>query len=274
MAMESPPSLFSPFFFFFFSSFSFSSSFSSIFFIFLLFSSFSSLSFHFSFLSFFSFAGPGNCGPAQGPDYKTWIDALSFEVGAYELAYMKHLFTSLPWWTLAPNASAITWDEQAPSDETAPGQKTAPDGSIILAYLPVTHNASLPPQCGGSGGGYTGVVHLSPARAYSAQWFSPTTGSYTPISARIAGQATWTSPLQPNASIDWVLLVSDIGPASAAEQAAIAGEAQSWISNVQSTGRIRQEASLLGCNVSVGPHAITVTSLGRFFLPGEMDQKK
>jgi hypothetical protein len=146
--------------------------------------------------------------------YYTWDQTLSFPVGGHQLPAMASLFRSLPWHTLAPSATAISWAPPAPNGTQRPYQKADPAGDYILAYLPQAngdpHSAEGPPgtppvgcrplpgPSGGGGGGGTGVGQyggtvraINAQAAHTASWFNPRTGAKTLIAALPKGRATW-----------------------------------------------------------------------------------
>lgn len=128
-----------------------------------------------------------------------WYDGL-FLPGAAQMGYLKSFFTSLPWWTLAPAPTAITWAASAPTDTQSAFASTDPSHSVTVVYYP--HRVD-------GGGPYTGTLtDLTPGR-YAMKWYNPRTGSYTPAgSVTVTGsQGTAQLPPQPTATDDWVLLV-------------------------------------------------------------------
>ncbi|HEX7781570.1 MAG TPA: DUF4038 domain-containing protein [Sphingobium sp.] len=131
-----------------------------------------------------------NCG--AGKDGYTWREALEFPIGNRQLGFMKAFWTALPWWTLRPDADAISWQD-APTDTQRPYQKADPARNIIVAYLP-----SAPKV-------YSGVVHM--AGQPTGKWFDPRTGSYQAAQLHESGAGNWTVAPAPSTQ-DWVLLVS------------------------------------------------------------------
>jgi hypothetical protein len=159
-------------------------------------------------------------GPLGASSYRTWYDGLMMPVGSVHLPHMATFFRALPWWELAPNATAIQWGRDHPSNSQRPAQKVSPDLSVVVAYLP--HSSAAPPPPPGPpgpaplpvvcrGGGHSGDTSatLNPALSYTAKWFDPRTGEYTsPKGAQpVVGATAWAVPTVPDISEDWVLLL-------------------------------------------------------------------
>ena len=214
-----------------------------------------------------------NCGANGSPSYYVWYQTLNFTVGAYHMPIMKRVFTSLPWWTLAPDGSAVAWSKTAPSgqDTQKPYQKASTDRTTVLAYLPRS-------DCGTYNGTFTG---LSSSIWYRIRWVSPRNGSETVIYSRVKGPAV---PIPPAPSQDDWVLIADAAPESAAAakeirpapdalrepraefQASVkerqeAGSLTSFVTKVASLGTERSGAST-GMNITVGPAPVTVAALG------------
>ena len=142
----------------------------------------------------------GNCG--SGSDARAWNVAIDFSVGE-EMSYMAQFWTSLNWWTLSPDASAIRWIS-APSDTQRPFQKS--DGSnrtLLVAYLPLQSAGSL----------YTGVAQNLPLEnLYRSRWFNPRDGTFTLIRDHWSPSSTgeYVIPNQPSADEDWILFVERV----------------------------------------------------------------
>jgi hypothetical protein len=200
-----------------------------------------------------------NCGNGDGSVGRAWFQTLDFEVGGFQMTYMKNFFTSIEWWTLAPNGSAITWSG-APTNSQKPYQKVSADRKYSVAYLP-QHSST-----------YSGTMNgLTSSRTYRARWFNPRSGAYTTISTNITGSTTWAIPNQPDTN-DWVLLVDDVTgtpiptptPTATPDPNNI-----SLVTNISSFGTIRNNTGVfIGMKLTVGSNPITVKQLGRYFLTG------
>lgn len=232
----------------------------------------------------------GNCGRVGDPAYRTWYQGLLMPVGSVHLSHMASFFRSLPWWELAPNATAIDWGREHPSDSQRPYQKSTANLSVIVAYLP--HNSATPPpppppgppappvHCrnGPTPGAEGSAAVLNPSLAYTAQWFDPRTGAYSLCPAQpAAGAHSWKVPAVPDRSEDWVLLLEgkprtlqqpdERALGSLTEMAADL----SWVTSVKASGTPRRVASQVGCEITVGTQTLHVTALGRFVAPGDVN---
>eukprot|EP00054_Salpingoeca_dolichothecata_P014062 m.78842 g.78842 ORF g.78842 m.78842 type:complete len:519 (+) comp20802_c0_seq1:216-1772(+) len=158
-----------------------------------------------------------NCG--QPPDSRAWYQTISFEFGSKEIFFLKQFFQSLVWWDLEPDPQAIAWRSPAPTNSQRPFQKANSNRTVVVAYLPQVQSSSAgskeqttaqlqdPEQQTTAAAAYQGVLQsLNPSLRYMARWFSPRSGEFTTISSNITGATSWQTPLQPNASVDWVLL--------------------------------------------------------------------
>eukprot|EP00039_Didymoeca_costata_P032356 m.37506 g.37506 ORF g.37506 m.37506 type:complete len:741 (+) comp9320_c0_seq4:164-2386(+) len=213
----------------------------------------------------------GNCGTNGSPNFKTWYQALDFEVGGYQLSYMAKFFRQIQWWELIPDATAITWDNHAPQDTQFPVQKATLNRSTIVAYLP--QYSANPATCACvEGNQTTGVVQgLQSSSKYSAMWFNPRTGESQTISNFITPEAngTWQLPPKPSEALDYVFLMQEVGRGPMFQPiVSHPKDVLSWIKTVDVKGRSRQVSSQVGCKLRSTGDFITVHSLGRWFLHG------
>ncbi|THF80754.1 apiosidase-like domain-containing protein [Cohnella fermenti] len=143
-----------------------------------------------------------------------WYVAIRKEAGE-QMRYLRDFFTSLPWWTLAPDAEAIEWDgAPALTSAAAPYQLSDPAGDLVVAYLP------------SNGGTYSGTAkQLNPAWIYKAEWYNPRTGQYSTIASGFApdNDGEWAIPSKPTASEDWALLIRSISNAPAQPTVSLPG---------------------------------------------------
>lgn len=209
----------------------------------------------------------GNCGQNGSPSYYVWYQTLNFTVGSQQMPLMKQILTSLPWWTLAPNASVIQWASQAPQDSQKPYQKAAPDASLVLAYLPQSNCQT-----------YNGTLQqLQRGVGYRVQWINPRNGSRLSLYEAAPGP-TIPFPPAPDRN-DWVLLAEAQAGLRADELEVVQVMARwrqqldevrqrSWLSSgislvtkINSLGSLRQGTGI-GMNLTVGDQAITVEALG------------
>jgi len=124
-------------------------------------------------------------------------------IGSVELGYVRRLFTQLPWYTLVPDQahSVVTVGFGTPStdDVNESDYVTAartPDGTLIVAYLPVHHVVTIDmSQLSGVG---------------RASWYDPTQGTFRGIANGLpnGGVREFEPPgKNGDGDDDWVLLL-------------------------------------------------------------------
>jgi hypothetical protein len=129
--------------------------------------------------------------PTDHPDTgvaKTWREALSFP-GSTQMKYLEEFFTSVPWWTLQPDANLLA--EQPGGDDPAryvSGSRSE-NRDLAVVYLPV--------------GGTVKIREGALKDGLKAKWFDPRTGRRTP--AQSSAQRSFQAPDQQ----DWVLLLTN-----------------------------------------------------------------
>lgn len=231
-----------------------------------------------------------NCGPVGSDEYRIWNETLKFPVGGIQLSHMAKFFTSLPWWTLEPDFSAITWTNQitfpytVQDDTQRPFQKANSNRDIIVAYLPQSLRPSI---CGGNTTLFRGVVQsLNISACYHIQWFDPIKGTYIFI-ANITGVTSWTIPPPPLSNSiddiatkgqDWVFLlkmvksVSSLCSNSAVQKnkPEMMALDSSFILHINSLGRQRGGATTTGMEIMIASKRVCVTHLGRMLLAGNV----
>jgi Protein of unknown function (DUF4038)/Putative collagen-binding domain of a collagenase len=136
------------------------------------------------------------------PGWKYYIDT----AGVAQLRIWKDFFSSLPWYELIPNLdhSTVTaglgtygsFKTPVSKSDFCTAAKTA-DGSFVVAYLPTAR---------------TITVNMAGCKApVKAQWFDPTNGAYSPVSAAPLanrGMRQFTPPgNNRDGDTDWVLLL-------------------------------------------------------------------
>lgn len=199
-----------------------------------------------------------NCGNGNGSVGRAWYQTLDFEVGGFQMTYMKAFFTSFDWWTLSPDGGAITWSG-APTNSQKPYQKSSASRAVTVAYLPQAPAT------------YTGTLNgLNSERTYRARWFNPRSAGYAIINGAISGVSSWSVPAQPNTE-DWVLIVDDVTngvPVPTPTPTPNPGDT-SLVTSVNSLGTLRNNyTGFVGTTITVGSNPITVTQLGRYFIAG------
>jgi hypothetical protein len=156
----------------------------------------------------------GGTGIFYGNFY-TWSFSLGWKhyidtEGVAELTIWKDFFSSLPWHELVPDqdhstvtdglGSYGTFKTPVSQSDYCTAAKTA-DGSFVIAYMPTAR---------------TVTVNMATLKAPTkAEWFDPTNGNYTPVSAdplTNSGTHQFTPP-QTNGEggTDWVLLLDASG---------------------------------------------------------------
>ncbi len=143
---------------------------------------------------------------------KWWTFASGWQSGidtlaATQLGYWKALFTALPWYNLVPDQShsVVTAGYGTPTGNGTGNVQTdnyvttaaTPDGKLVVAYLPA--------------GGAITVDMSKLSGTANAQWFDPSTGTYTAVSGSPfanTGKRTFT-PTGKNGTgdPDWVLVL-------------------------------------------------------------------
>eukprot|EP00730_Choanoeca_flexa_P002451 TRINITY_DN11056_c0_g1_i3.p1 TRINITY_DN11056_c0_g1~~TRINITY_DN11056_c0_g1_i3.p1 ORF type:complete len:741 (+),score=132.12 TRINITY_DN11056_c0_g1_i3:1656-3878(+) len=195
-----------------------------------------------------------NCGQNGSPEYKTWHEALRFQVGAVQMGVLKAFWTLLPWWAMGPSDDVITWSRLAPTGPQRPYQKATPMRDVIAAYLPLSY-------CGS----YNGTVHLptSMTHRYNMYWFNVSDGTYISIAQDVLGNVS--IPEQPSNN-DWVLLITNrqaiISNITTLPLQTIA-TSRSMITSIVSLGNTRTGPTSVGLNVTFSK-PMTVTALGRY----------
>jgi hypothetical protein len=119
---------------------------------------------------------------------KTWREALSFP-GSTQMKYLEEFFTSIPWWTLRPDANLLA--DQPGGDDPArhvSGSRSE-NRDLAVVYLPV--------------GGTVKLREGALKDGLQAKWFDPRTGRRTP--AQSSAQRSFQAPDQQ----DWVLLLTN-----------------------------------------------------------------
>jgi Protein of unknown function (DUF4038)/Domain of unknown function (DUF5060)/Putative collagen-binding domain of a collagenase len=119
---------------------------------------------------------------------KTWREALSFP-GSTQMKYLEEFFTSIPWWTLRPDANLLA--EQPGGDDPArhvSGSRSENRDCAVI-YLPVGDTVKIREGALKDG--------------LQARWFDPRTGRCTPVQS--SAQRSFQAPDQQ----DWVLLLTN-----------------------------------------------------------------
>lgn len=149
----------------------------------------------------------GSCGQFMGnyPLYEFsagWQQAME-GVASLDMAQLKKLMESRPWWTFVPDmANTIVVAGAGIPDSSDPAQyyvtaARIPDGSSLWAYIPT---------------GRTITVEMSKVSAplVRAWWFSPRTGNATAIGQfDNTGLRDFTTPASEGATQDWMLVLDD-----------------------------------------------------------------
>lgn len=118
-----------------------------------------------------------------------WQEALHHP-GAYEMGYMKELFTALPWQELRPANSQLTSGPQQGAE--AIRVASTPDGRTVVAYTPFGNEFSL-------------NLPVSPTSGF---WYNPRNATRIPLSILPeAGQATFDPPADAERGNDWALVL-------------------------------------------------------------------
>jgi hypothetical protein len=119
-----------------------------------------------------------------------WQEALYYP-GAYQMGYMKALFSRLPWTMLRPAQSQLTEGAQQGAD--AIRIATTADGNWLIAYTPFGTQFSLD-------------LTVLPTAGY---WFNPRDATQIPLSTmpRTIGTAQFDPPADTARGNDWVLVL-------------------------------------------------------------------
>jgi hypothetical protein len=149
----------------------------------------------------------GSCGQFMGnfPLYEFstgWQQAMD-GVASHDMANLRRLMDSRPWWTFVPDvenaivvAGAGDPDSSDPSQYYVTAERT-PDGSSFWAYVPT---------------GRTITIDMSQLSGTTVQtwWYSPRTGNATAIGQfGNAGLQDFTTPTGEGESQDWILVADD-----------------------------------------------------------------
>lgn len=119
-----------------------------------------------------------------------WQQALYFP-GAYQMGYMKALFTSLPW-TMLRSAQSLLIEGPQQGPEAIRMAATA-DGRLVVVYSPFGARFS---------------INLS-ALPTAGYWFNPRDATQIPLSTlpRSTGLAQFDPPAHRARGNDWVLIL-------------------------------------------------------------------
>ena len=103
---------------------------------------------------------------------------------------MRPFFESMEWWRLTPRFNDEQWSSLGGSFYSL----ATIDNDVYVAYF---YNKDT--QTGS-------LKNLAASKNYTAQWYNPQTGTYTPIGEVKVADNAWTIPPKPDNN-DWVLLV-------------------------------------------------------------------
>jgi len=144
----------------------------------------------------------GNFCPSAGLNWQGWLNS----PGAANMQRIAGLFTSVAWWNLVPDWShaVVTSGYGTYGSTNYVTAERSSDGSLVVAYLPVA--------------GTVGVNMAQLSGAVTAEWYDPTSGTYTSISGSPftnTGTRQFTTPGNNAAGdADWVLLLQTSGSAA------------------------------------------------------------
>ncbi len=145
------------------------------------------------------FFDPREGPPQDNPWDRTpwWVSLAS--PGGQQMAYVRRFFDTIPWWTLEPRRDWVRIDGKAPEVKslTDPHCAASPE-RLIVVYIPVgNQKRSL-------------QLHHVRNDTYTAQWYSPSTGSVASITGtafvKSGGDEIWQVPEPPDNN-DWVLVL-------------------------------------------------------------------
>jgi hypothetical protein len=122
----------------------------------------------------------------------TWDKALTLPAAEQVGKHMRNFFESMEWWKLTPRFDDAEWS--ALTDAFYALATIDNEVYVCYFYHPETTTGSL--------------KNMRPDKAYTAQWYDPSTGEYRHIgSVKANSDGTWEIPAKPSAE-DWVLFVN------------------------------------------------------------------
>jgi hypothetical protein len=150
-------------------------------------------------------AGNGYVWPFNAPAWRNHLDTQ----GSRDMARLNAFIVSLAWYKLVPSGlngmrTLVTGGGSSVSLSDYVAAAAAPDGTLLVAYVPPDHSGAITIDMG---------ALSSPARA---QWFDPTSATYTLIATGLANTGPHAFPppgLNAAGDTDWVLVL-DVSPAA------------------------------------------------------------
>jgi hypothetical protein len=134
--------------------------------------------------------------PDYGTDYEmpvrfiSWYDGANL-LGASQLIHLKNFYGSIQWWKLVPRFDDPIWSAFVDKNQ-----------SFVATINQETYAVYFTNRVPSTGE----LKNLEKDKKYTAKWYNPRNGTYTPIETFSTANGTWTVPDKPD-SDDWMLLV-------------------------------------------------------------------